>query len=419
MNTLKPLRLPYSIFSHLNGHTLSHVALKDLNLKKNVVAHLTERGESTMLDLADQLNISVPKTTELVSGLSKEGLVKATGRKTEGLGRKAAIYMLNPDSCYFLGVEVRKYEINIGLMSFNAGMQESSLNIPFLYSDPDESLNEIIIEIQNFLINSAVPKERIIGLGLSMSGRINVKTSLIVSNYHFAEAPIKATLEDALGLPVYIDNDSRTIAYGEYYFGRNGLSYQEKNVCIVNLDYGMSLGIFVDGRPVYGTSGYAGEIGHIPMFDNEKICFCGKKGCLETEASGLALIDFIITRMKEGSSSRLQRALDQKGILQLEDVLEAVNHGDNLAIEGVTEIAHNLGKGLAVAINMLNPDLIVLGGLLSEIGDLLLFPVKTSIMQHSLSIVNGDTRIVLSSLKQKSGLPGCCLLVRNKMLGLT
>ena len=196
----------------MNGHTISHVALKDLNLKKNVVAHLTERGESTMLDLADQLNISVPKTTELVSGLSKEGLVKATGRKTEGLGRKAAIYMLNPDSCYFLGVEVRKYEINIGLMSFNAGMQESSLNIPFLYSDPDESLNEIIIEIQNFLINSAVPKERIIGLGLSMSGRINVKTSLIVSNYHFAEAPIKATLEDALGLPVYIDNDSRTIA---------------------------------------------------------------------------------------------------------------------------------------------------------------------------------------------------------------
>jgi predicted NBD/HSP70 family sugar kinase len=410
--------LPYTIFSHLNGHSLSHVALKDLNLKKSVVAHLTEKGESTMLELSDQLNISVPKTTELVAELSKEGLVKATGRKTEGLGRKAAIYMLNPDSCYFLGVEVRKYEINIGLMSFNTGMQESSLNIPFLYSDPNESLNEIISEIQNFLIKSAVPKEKIIGIGLSMSGRINVKTSLIVSNYHFAEAPIKATLEDALGLPVYIDNDSRTIAYGEYYFGRNGLSYQEKNVCIVNLDYGMSLGIFVDGRPLYGTSGYAGEIGHIPMYNNEKICFCGKKGCLETEASGLALIDYINVRMNEGSSSRLQKTMQRKGYLQLENVLEAVDRGDNLAIEGVTEIAHNLGKGLAVAINMLNPDLIVLGGLLSEIGDLLLFPVKTSIMQHSLNVVNGDTRVALSSLKQKAGLPGCCLLVRNKMLGL-
>jgi predicted NBD/HSP70 family sugar kinase len=410
--------LPYTIFRHLNGHSLSHVALKDLSLKKNVVAFLTEKGESTMLDLADQLNISVPKTTELISGLASEGLVKATGRKTEGLGRKAAIYTLNPVSCYFLGIEIRKYEINIGLMSFNAGMVETALGIPFLFSDPDESLNAIVNEIQAFLAKSIIPKDKIIGLGLSLSGRINVKTSQILSNYHFAEAPIKSRLEEVLGLPVYIDNDSRTIAYGEYYFGRDGLSYPEKNVCIVNLDYGMSLGIFVDGRPVYGTSGYAGEIGHIPMYNNEKICFCGKKGCLETEASGLALIDFINSKMMKGSSSRLQKTLAKKGYLQLENILEAVLHGDSLAIEGVTEIARNLGKGLAVAINMLNPDLIVLGGLLSEIGDLLLFPVKTSIMQHSLSIVNVDTRIVLSELKQKAGLPGCCLLVRNKMLGL-
>ncbi|HVY75624.1 MAG TPA: ROK family protein [Puia sp.] len=408
----------YSIFEQLNGHPLSHVALKDLNLKKNAVAFLTTRGEGTMLEIADQLNTSVPKTTELIAHLSEEGLVRATGRKTEGLGRKAAIYTLNPDSCYFLGIEVRKYEINIGLMSFNAAMVETSLTIPFLFSEPEESLNAIIGEIKKFLAKASIPREKIIGLGLSMSGRINVKTSRILSNYHFAESPIKETLEAAIGLPVYIDNDSRTIAYGEYYFGRNGLSYQEKNVCIVNLDYGMSLGIFVDGAPIYGTSGYAGEIGHIPMYNNEKICFCGKKGCLETEASGLALIDFIQERMKEGSSSRLEKILARKGYLQLENVLESAVHGDNLAIEGITEIAHNLGKGLSVAINMLNPELIVLGGLLAEAGDILLFPVKTSIMQHSLSIVNSDTRIVLSSLRQKAGLPGCCLLVRNKMLGL-
>ena len=125
--------MPYSVFHHLNGHAFSHVALKDLNRKKEVVAHLTSMGESTMLELADLLNISVPKTTELITDLSKEGLVIATGRKTEGLGRKATIYMLNPNSCYFLGIEIRKYEINIGIMSFNAHMVESALNIPFSY----------------------------------------------------------------------------------------------------------------------------------------------------------------------------------------------------------------------------------------------------------------------------------------------
>jgi predicted NBD/HSP70 family sugar kinase len=104
--------------------------------------------------------------------------------------------------------------------------------------------------------------------------------------------------------------------------------------------------------------------------------------------------------------------------LELEDILEAVSHGDNLAIEGVTEIAHQLGKGLAVAINLLNPELIVLGGMLSGLGELLLLPVKTSIMQHSLSLVNSDTRVALSDLNQRAGLAGCCLLVRDKILGL-
>ncbi len=408
----------YSIFADLNKAELTGVAFKDQNLKKKVIAHLSTKGESTIPELADLLNISVPKISELLVGLLENGLVKDTDRKTEGLGRKATIYSLNPESCYFLGVEIRKYKINIGLMSFNTDIVESEVDIPFSFLDTDESLNAIIKEIHIFLAKTAIPKEKIIGLGLSLAGRINVKTSQILSIYHFGDAPIKTKLEEEFNLPVYIDNDSRTLAYGEYYFGRNGLPYSEKNMCVVNLDYGIAIGIFTDGRPVYGASGYAGEIGHIPMYNNEKICFCGKKGCLETEASGLALIDLLNTRMKEGSSSRLQQTITAKGHLELEDIIEAVHHGDNLAIEGTTEIAYNLGKGLAVAINLLNPELIVLGGMLAGLGELLLLPVKTSVIQHSLRLINSDTRIALSTISKGAGLPGCCLLVRDKILGL-
>lgn len=408
----------YSAIRHLNGIGLSGVAFKDQDSKKKVVSHLSARGQSTIPELADLLNISVPKTKELLTALLKDGLVEDSGRKTEGIGRKATIYSLKPESCYFLGVEIKKYKINIGLMSFNAGLVDSSLDIPFAFSEGNESLNAIILELQKFLTKTHVSREKILGLGLSLAGRINVKTSEILSIYHFGNSPVKKKLEEAFNLPVYIDNDSRTLAYGEYHFGRSGLPYSEKNVCIVNLDYGIAVGIFANGGPVYGASGYAGEIGHIPMFSNEKICFCGKKGCLETEASGLALIDFLTSKIKKGSSSRLQKVLTRKGIIELEDILEAVRYGDNLAIEGVTEIAHNLGKGLAVIINLLNPELIVLGGMLSGLGELLLMPVKTSIMQHSLSLVNSDTRVTLSTLNQKAALPGCCLLVRNKILGL-
>ena len=416
---LNPIpKMDLTIFKHLKNHELSGVAFKNQSRKKKAISHLTAKGESTIPELSELLNISVPKTTELIAELVEEGLVIDTLRKTEGLGRKAAIYSLNHESCYFLGVEIRKYNINIGLMGFNAVMGESAMNVPFTYLDAYESLNAIIEEIKKFLANSKVPKEKIIALGLSMAGRINVKTSNILSNYHFADSPVKERLEAAFDLPVFLDNDSRTLAYGEYHFGRSGFPYSQKDLCVVNIDYGMSLGIFVNGLPVYGTSGYAGEIGHIPMFDNQKICFCGKKGCLETEASGHALINFINKKISEGSSSSLEKAIQKKGFLELEDILEAVHLGDNLALEGVSEIAYNLGRGLAVAINMLNPELIVLGGMLSEIGEPLLLSVKTSIMQYSLSLVNNDTKVLLSTLGHNVGLRGCCLLVRNKALGL-
>jgi predicted NBD/HSP70 family sugar kinase len=222
-------------------------------------------------------------------------------------------------------------------------------------------------------------------------------------------------LEKEFEMPVYLDNDSRSLAYGEYHFGK---LHGETEVLVLNLDYGMALGIFVNGKPVFGASGYAGELGHIPLFDNEKICFCGKKGCMETVASGRALIEWISDEMKAGSNSILARVLQEKGIIELEDVVDAVKKGDNLSIQGIGNIAGKIGRGLAVTINLLNPQLIILSGSLSEVGESLLLPVKTSLIQHSLTLVNSDTKVVLSNLYQKAGLLGACLLVRDKIVGL-
>jgi predicted NBD/HSP70 family sugar kinase len=408
--------MTYSVFGHLNGEELSGIAFKEHAHRKKIIAHLSAYRESTIPEMAELLNISIPKANDLITGLVEEGLVKDAGQKAEGVGRKATTYSLNQNSYYFLGVEIKKYKINIGLMGFDKTIVDSKPDIPFPFLDPHESLNAVIKEINDFLGQSKIPKEKIIGVGLSIAGRVNVKKGEILTIYHFEDAPVKNILEQAIKLPVYIDNDSRTIAYGEYYSG--GKKYGE-NIIVVNLDYGLGAGIFIDGKPVYGASGYAGELGHIPLFDNEKICGCGKKGCMQTEASGFALIDFITDKMKEGSNSRLKHVLTRKGYLELEDIIEAVHLGDNLAIEGVTKMGYNLGKGLAVAINLFNPNTIVLGGVLSALNESLLLPVvQSSIFQHSLSIVNADTQIVVSKINSRAGLAGCCLLVRDKILGL-
>lgn len=406
--------LEHAIISPFGKLKLSGVPLKIQNRKKRIVAELSKQGEITINDIAELLKISVPTATELVMSLVDAGIIKDTGKKSEGVGRKATIFSLADNCFYSLGVEIKKYKVNIGLMGFDKTLVASARNIPFPFLDTHDSLDAIIKDIKVFLNSVSVPKEKILGIGLSIAGRINVKTGKILTIYHFSDAPVKSILEESLGLPVYIDNDSRTLAYGEYHFGNSG---KEKNVLIANLDYGLALGIFVDGHPVYGASGYAGELGHIPIFNNEKICFCGKKGCLETEASGMALIRFITEKMDAGSNSSLQTVLNEKGYLELEDIVEAVHKGDNLAIEGIAMMGDRLGKGLAVAINLFNPELIVLGGMLSAVGELLLLPVKTSIFKHSLSIVNNDSRIAISKINDKAGLPGACLLIRDKILG--
>lgn len=403
------------ILGHFSADSLSGVAFKDHSRRKRIIERLSGLEEITINEISESLNISVPKATELLAELHREGFVEERGKRSEGPGRKATFYGLASDSCYFLGLEIKKYKINIGLMGFDKTLVKASYDFPFFLEDANESLAEIVKQIKKFIAESGIPSEKIVGMGVSISGRINVKTGEILTIYHFSDAPVKKVLEEAFDMPVFLDNDSRAMAYGEFHFGK---LKDEKEVLVLNLDYGLALGIFVNGKPVFGASGYAGELGHIPLFENEKICFCGKKGCMETEASGRALIDWILQEMKEGSNSKLADILRTKGIIELEDVVEAAVKGDNLALEGISAIAGKIGRGLAVTINLFNPQLIVISGALSKVGDSLLLPVKTSLIQNSLTLVNSDTRVVLSELNDKAGLAGTCLLVRDKIVGL-
>jgi predicted NBD/HSP70 family sugar kinase len=403
------------ILGHFSADSLTGVAYKDHSRRKRIIERLSGLEEITINEISESLNISVPKATELLAELFREGFVEERGKRSEGPGRKATFYGLASDSCYFLGLEIKKYKINLGLMGFDKTMIKASYDFPFFLEDANESLAEIVKQIKKFIAESGISSEKIIGMGVSISGRINVKTGEILTIYHFSDAPVKKVLEEAFDMPVYLDNDSRAMAYGEFHFGK---LKDEKEVLVLNLDYGLALGIFVNGKPVFGASGYAGELGHIPLFENEKICFCGKKGCMETEASGRALIDWIVQEMKEGSNSKLADILRSKGIVELEDVVDAAVKGDNLALEGISTIAGKIGRGLAVTINLFNPQLIVISGALSKVGDSLLLPVKTSLILNSLTLVNSDTRVVLSELNDKAGLAGTCLLVRDKIVGL-
>lgn len=401
-----------SFFEELNSSSPTGVAYKNINLKRRVLSHFANHGNSTIAGLSKTLTLSVPKVTNLINNLINEGLVLDHGKDNSTGGRRPSMYGLSPDAGFFLGIDVKRYHLNIGLIDFRKNVVEIRENHPYELVNTESSLKDLVKLIKEFIDSLKVSKNKILGICINLSGRINYLTGYSYSFFHFQEDPLSKIIESKVGIPVFLENDSRSMAFGEF---SGGVVKEEKNVIFLNLDYGIGIGIIINGNLYYGKSGYSGEFGHIPLFDNEILCHCGKKGCLETEGSGWALLRQFKEEVAKGSSSS---AISEKKIdeIRLDDVIQAAVNDDVLAIELIAKIGEKIGKGIAMLINVFNPELIILGGSLCVTDEYIRLPIKSAIKKYSLSLMNNDTQIKMSSLQNQAGVIGACLLVRNRLL---
>ena len=404
-----------TFFEELNSENITGVAYKNINLKKTLISYFANIGNATIADLCKELNLSAPKVTSLINDLMQDGMVQDNGKIDSSGGRKPNLYGLIADSVLFIGVDVKKNHINIGLSDLHKNIIKISEKLPYRLDNNKESLENLCQLINEFIRESPVPKEKILGIGINLSGRINRNSGYSYSFFYFEEEPLAKIIESKVGIRVFLENDSRAMAFGEF---SSGIVKEEKDVLFLNLDYGIGLGILVDGQLYYGKSGYSGEFGHIPMFDNEILCHCGKKGCLETEASGWALTRMFKEKLKDGSSSSLTSEKKDIGDIGMDDIIFAANHDDVLAIELIEQIGGNIGRGIAVLINIFNPQLVILGGSLATTEEYIRLPIKSAINKYSLNLVNNDTQLKMSKLGENAGIIGACLLVRNKVLSL-
>jgi glucokinase-like ROK family protein len=406
----------HRLFEVFNDDNASGVAYKNKTLKRSVINFMDRTGNITITDLSRELNISVPKITSLVNELIQDGLINDRGKIDSTGGRRASMFGLVSEACFFLGVEVKRYYINLGLMDFNKHLVTLKEKVPFNLENTQESLRELLNIINNFISELPAEKEKILGIGINLSGRINNRTGQSYSYFHFQEEPLASIIQNEVGIRTFLENDSRAMAYGEFCSGEVS---NEKNVLFINIDYGIGLGILIDGKVYYGKSGFSGEFGHIPFFDNEIICHCGKKGCLETEASGLAVIRKFKEKIKQGTTSSVLKKHKNADDIKLIDIIEAANNEDMLSIELLAEVGEKIGKGLAVLINVFNPELVILGGTLSETGDYIRLPLRSALNKYSLSLVNSDTQLKISKLGEKAGVIGGCLIARSKVLSFS
>lgn len=386
----------------------------DLN-KKSIIRFYINNGSSTIAELSKGLDLSIPTTTKLIGELIDEGFVQDFGKQeTEG-GRRPNLYGLNPDSGYFIGVDVKRFRVNIVLINFKGETLKYKDNIPYEMENTQEALIQLCDIIRHFLTEWSDVSEKIICVGVNVSGRVNPESGYSYSFFYFEEKPLNELIEERIGVRCFIDNDSRAMAYGEYMCG---VAKGEKSMIFVNVGWGLGVGIVIDGKPYYGKSGFSGEFGHIYAFDNEIICRCGKKGCLETEASGLAIHRIMLERAKGGTNTILQEKIESDQPLLLEDIIGAALEEDVLSIEIIEEVGNKLGKAISGLINLFNPELLVVGGTVSLTGDYIFLPIKSAVKKYSLNLVNKDTEIKLSRLGDKAGAIGAGLFARERILGI-
>jgi len=396
--------------------SISGVAYKTIQQKKRLLAYFAEHGPTAIGDLRQALHLSVPKVTALLNELMDEQFVKDYGKDNSTGGRPPNLYGLAAESAYFVGVDVHRTFMHIALTDFQKNIVEIKEQVPYTLANTRESLSTLCQLIEGFISQLQTPREKIMGAGINLTGRVNSATGYSYSFFHFQDQPLSQIIGDEIGIPVVVENDSRAMAYGEF---AAGVVERERNVLFLNLDYGIGMGMVLDGQLYYGKSGYSGEAGHMPVFDNNIICQCGKKGCLETEASGWALLERFKTRVRNGATTQLVQNPEHLEDIDLEAIIQAAQSDDVLAIELIAEIGEQLGRGIAALINVFNPELVVLGGSLAATGDYIRLPLLSALNKYSLSLVSNDTELKVSDLGNRAGVLGACLLVQHKFLSTT
>lgn len=385
---------------------------KNALVKKKIITHYIYNGPSTITNLSKELDLSVPTVTKFINEMCEEGYLQEYGKQGSNSGRRPFLYGLDAESAYFIGVDIKQYAINIGLMNFKGDIVYSKMDIPYSSGNTPANLDELCRQISKFIKRVNIKKEKILNININISGRVNPYSGYSHSWFNFEERPLAEVITEKLEHAVTIDNDTRAMTYGEFLQGN---IHGEKNILFINMSWGLGSGIIINGEIYTGKSGFSGELGHIPAYNNEIICHCGKKGCLETETSGSALHRILLERIANGEESILSaRSKEPEKPLTLDEIIEAINKEDLLCIEILEEIGQKIGKHIAGMINLFNPELVIIGGTLSQTGDYILQPIKSAVRKYSLNLVNQDSTIVLSKLKEKAGVIGACLLARSR-----
>jgi glucokinase-like ROK family protein len=366
------------------------------------LAVLTSLNKTTVSSLVDQL-IDAQFVSEL--GPGKPGYV----------GRPGILLTLNPDVGWIIGVDLGVDYISLIMTNFATDIVWRSYERTG--GDGQDAIIPRMIEMVRGAVGRAQGEGRsILGIGVGLPGLVDTATGklLFAPNLGWRDLPMRKILAEHFGFPIYVENEANIAAFGESYMGA---ARGAGNVIYVLAGVGIGGGVVVDGHMLPGASGLAGEIGHVTMDPEGRLCNCGNRGCWETLADQAALF----RRVKEASASGRESVLSQylvgdAGSLTVPIVAEAARNGDEVALKALEETAIYLGIGMAGLINIFNPDGLVFGGTLSVAHEFLMPIIERVMHERALRWSLESSKIVIAAHGQDAAAMGGVALVYQQVL---
>jgi predicted NBD/HSP70 family sugar kinase len=351
-------------------------------------------------ELGRALGLSRATITAVLLDLERAGMVEQAAdgpeERPRSNGRPPLHVSLAPDAAYAVGLDFGHRHIRAAVCDLGGQIISDRYAAFDVDEAPLEGFELASQLTEEVLEEAQVDTRHVIGVGVGLPAPLDAATGLvhadgILPSWRGIE-PARE-LEARLGLPVNLENDSNAGAMAEHLFGAGrGVD----NLAYIQISAGIGLGLILNGKPYRGVAGVAGELGHVAMDDDGLICRCGNRGCLETIANTVALTNLL-------SHSRRE-------LVTLPGLIELVRAGDRGARRAVADAGDAVGTALASAINLLNPELVVIGGELAAAGDTLLAPIRAAIERRVIAPAAHTVRVVPSTLGERAEVTGAAAM---------
>ena len=389
-----------------------------LTNKKILLKLIKEKKIISRSELSKETGLTPPSVTRIVDDLvQSDKLVEYVGLGNSNGGRPPVLVKFKNEGNYIIGIDLGATYIRGCLVDINANFI-SEIQIPTEIEKGFALTIRKVVQMIHKLQSRIDDDKKIWGAGIGVAGLINSKNNIIEfsPDFEWSNINLQEILQKEIDIPVFYDNSTRLMALGELKLGENRLL---KNFVIINVGYGIAAGMVINGKLIKGYNGFAGEFGHISVDTNSEVkCKCGMSGCLESLASGHRITALGKEKLESGDAKILKELCHgNPELITAEMVANAARKGDPASIGIYDEIAEYLSKGIGIIANLLNPEVIYIGGGISFSGDLLFDLVNDKKAKYLLP-QNANILVIPSTFGDHATSIGAVSMVLERIMNL-